>query len=83
MNPEEYKKLPYDKEKVFKERTTTVFRKEVSYDINSLPFFIADTPENYKNCVDSIVDIYTKSGVILYDSSRGHAPVFTEKDLKR
>ncbi len=82
MTDEEYKKLKDFREvKIpFKDKGT-VFRKEVIYDIHSLPFF--DNPASYKAAVDSVLDIYNKSGILLYDSSKGKAPIFTEKELKR
>lgn len=83
MKDEEYKSLPsYKKEEDNKTGyKSPVFRKEVMYDINSLPFF--DTVASYKAAVESVIEVYNKSAIILYDSSKGNAPVFTEKELKR
>jgi hypothetical protein len=83
MGNEEYKSLPsYKKEEDNKAGyKSPVFRKEVAYDINSLPFF--DNEASYKAAVESVIEVYNKSAIILYDGSKGHAPVFTEKELKR
>lgn len=58
----------------------TIFRKEVMYDINSLPMEISSNP----NLVfKAVMDFYKDSGILLYDSSKGIAPIFTEKELKK
>lgn len=62
-------------------KPSVVFRKEVLYDINSLPFY--DNDNNFKIFMDVVTDLYNKSGILIYDSSKGIVPIFTEKELKR
>lgn len=58
-----------------------VFRKEVIYDINSLP--INDIGTNQELVFKTIMEYYKDSGILLYDASKGIAPIFTEKELKK
>ncbi len=60
--------------------TVVVFRKEVMYDINSLPEEIG---ANSEIVFKTVMEHYKDSGILLYDSSKGIAPIFTEKELKR
>lgn len=78
MKPEDYKNLP-DRDKQYI-KPTTIFRKEVLYDINSIPYL---DDNNFKAMMDIVIDIYNKSGILIYDFSKGKEPVFTEKELKR
>ncbi len=57
-----------------------VFRKEVMYDINSLPMEIANNPVLV---FKTVMEYYKDSGILLYDASAGIAPIFTEKELKK
>lgn len=59
----------------------TIFRKEVMYDINSLP--TNDLGNNQELVFKTIMNYYKDSGILLYDASKGIAPIFTEKDLKK
>lgn len=58
-----------------------VFRKEVMYDINSLP--TNDMGFNQEKVFKTVMEYYKDSGILLYDASRGLAPVFNDKDLKK
>lgn len=57
-----------------------VFRKEVMYDINSIPLELAG---NEHLAFKVVMEYYKDSGILLYDSSKGIAPIFTEKELKK
>jgi len=57
-----------------------VFRKEVMYDINSIPLSIAS---NEHLAFKQVMEYYKDSGILLYDASTGIAPIFTEKELKK
>ncbi len=57
-----------------------VFRKEVMYDINSIP---VELSSNEHLAFKVVMEYYKDSGILLYDSSKGIAPIFTEKELKK
>lgn len=58
-----------------------VFRKEVMYDINSLP--TGDLGSSPEKVFHAVMQYYKDSGILLYDASIGIAPIFTEKELKK
>jgi hypothetical protein len=62
-------------------KPNVVFRKEVLYDINSLP--TADLGTDTEKVFRTVMEHYKDSGILLYDASVGIAPIFTEKELKR
>lgn len=69
-----------DRNKPFN-KPSVVFRKEVLYDINSLP--TNDLGSNTELVFKAVMEHYKDSGILLYDASVGVAPIFTEKELKR
>lgn len=69
------KSLPYNS------KPNLVFRKEVMYDINSLP--TSDIGENLELVFKTVMSHYKESGILLYDASVGKAPIFADKELKR
>jgi hypothetical protein len=48
-----------------KDKKTIIFRGEVAYDINSLP---------KGSSIEIIMDLYIKSGILVYDATLGKAP---------
>ena len=71
----------WDKQKPFSKQTNIVFRKEVMYDINTLPTRTGVEPAEM---FELVMQFYKDSGILLYDSNKGgKEPVFTEKELKR
>lgn len=57
-----------------KEKKTIIFRGEVAYDINSLPLGAN---------LETIIDTYTKSGILVYDATLGKAPYSVKFNLPK
>lgn len=56
------------------DKKTIIFRGEVAYDINSLP---------KGSSLENIMDIYTKSGILVYDATLGKAPYSVKHNLPK